>query len=91
MTGGSVDSFAPVFSEDGHRLFFASNRRFDPTYCDMDFELVYKKVAGIYAIALRKDSPSLLPPETGDEAKPEDKKEEKKEDKAEDKKENKDS
>jgi tricorn protease len=77
VTGGLVDSFAPVFSEDGLRLFFAGNRRFEPTYCDMDFELVYKKVAGMYAIALRKDSPALLPPETGDDAKPEDKAEDK--------------
>ena len=67
VTAGPLDAFGPVFSEDGQRLFFVSNRRFDPTYSDMDFELVYKKVAGLYALSLRAGSPALLPPKTGDE------------------------
>ncbi len=67
VTAGLLDSFGPVFSEDGQRLFFVSNRRFDPTYSDMDFELVYKKVAGLYALSLRAGAPALLPPKTGDE------------------------
>jgi tricorn protease len=67
VTAGPLDSFGPVFSEDGQRLFFVSNRRFDPTYSDMDFELVYKKVAGLYALSLRAGAPALLPPKTGDE------------------------
>ncbi len=68
VTAGPLDAFGPVFSEDGRRLFFVSNRRFDPTYSDMEFELVYKKVAGVYALALRADDSPLLPPRTGDEA-----------------------
>ena len=67
VTAGTLDAFGPVFSEDGQRLFFVSNRRFDPTYSDMDFELVYKKVAGLYALSLRAGGPALLPPKTGDE------------------------
>ena len=67
VTGGPLESFGPVFSEDGERLFFVSNRRFDPTYSDMDFELVYKKVAGIYALALQAGAKPLFPPQTGDE------------------------
>ncbi len=67
VTAGPLDAFGPVFSADGQRLFFVSNRRFDPTYSDMDFELVYKKVAGVYALSLRADAPALLPPKTGDE------------------------
>jgi tricorn protease len=67
VTAGPLDAFGPVFSEDGQRLFFVSNRRFDPTYSDMDFELVYKKVAGLYALSLRAAGPALLPPKTGDE------------------------
>ena len=89
VTGGPLDSFDPVFSEDGQRLFFVSNRRFDPTYCDMDFELVYKKVAGLYAIALRKDTPALLAPETGDDAGSRDAADGKGQDEAEGKKEDK--
>lgn len=66
VTGGPLDAFGPVFSSDGKRLFFVSNRRFDPTYSDMDFELVYKKVAGLYSVALTSGEPALLPPELGD-------------------------
>lgn len=61
VSQGLFYDFGPVFSADGQRLFFISNRRFDPTYCDMEFQLVYKKVAGLYALALRKDTPSLFP------------------------------
>nr|MCU0253920.1 PDZ domain-containing protein [Acidobacteriota bacterium] len=68
VTGGTYESFGPVFSADGERIFFVSNRRFDPTYSDMDFELVYKKVAGIYALALKAGAKPLFPPETGDPA-----------------------
>ena len=68
VTAGPLDAFGPAFSADGQRLFFVSNRRFDPTYSDMDFELVYKKVAGIYALSLGAGVPALLPPQTGDEA-----------------------
>jgi tricorn protease len=67
VTGGPLDAFGPVFSEDGQRVFFVSNRRFDPTYSDMEFELVYKKVAGLFALSLRAGALALLPPKTGDE------------------------
>jgi tricorn protease len=52
--------FHPVFSKDGNYLFFISNRRFNPTFCDFEWEMVYKNVAGIYYATLRKDIPSLL-------------------------------
>jgi tricorn protease len=52
--------FHPVFSQDGNYLFFASNRRFDPTFCDFEWEMVYKNLAGIYYVTLRPDVPSLL-------------------------------
>jgi len=55
------NDFNPVFSRDGTRLFFISNRRFDPTFDDMEWEMVYKKVAGIYGLALTKAGPSLFP------------------------------
>jgi tricorn protease len=53
--------FNPVFSKDGEHLFFISNRCFDPTFCDFEWEMVYKKVAGIYCLTLKKDGKPLLP------------------------------
>lgn len=62
VSTGIVNDFGPVFSRDGEHLFFISNRTFVPTYCDFEFEMVYKKVAGIYSLTLRRDGPALLPP-----------------------------
>ncbi len=52
--------FHPRFSKDGNYLFFISNRIFNPTFCDFEWEMVYKNVAGIYYVTLRPDVPSLL-------------------------------
>jgi len=61
ISNGLFNDFQPVFSPDGRRLFFVSNRRYDPTFCDYEWEMVYKKTTGIYAVSLRKDYPSLFP------------------------------
>jgi len=74
------NDFGPVFSRDGRHLFFVSNRRFDPTYCDFEWEMVYKKVAGIYCLSLREDGPALFGPgqgTKGDDTKNDAKKEDK--------------
>ena len=60
-SGGEFNDFHPVFSKDGERLFFISNRRFDPVFCDFEWEMVYKKLAGIYSFTLRKDGAPLFP------------------------------
>lgn len=86
VSTGLFNDFGPVFSRDGEHLFFISNRRFDPTFCDFEWEMVYKKVAGIYCLTLKKNGNPLLPfqsdeekseekpvtaPETKKDAKPE--------------------
>lgn len=53
--------FNPVFSKDGEHIFFISDRRFTPTYCDIEWEMVYQKVSGIYAITLKKEGKSITP------------------------------
>ncbi|MFQ6104116.1 MAG: S41 family peptidase [Candidatus Glassbacteria bacterium] len=67
VSNGLFNDFGPVFSSDGEHLFFVSNRRFDPTFCDFEWEMVYKKVAGIYCLTLQKEGEPLLPFES-DEA-----------------------
>jgi tricorn protease len=74
VSDGLFNDFGPAWSRDGKHLFFVSNRHFDPTLCDFEWEMVYKDVAGIYALTLAKDGEALLPPESdeepaGDEAK----------------------
>jgi tricorn protease len=62
VSDGLFNDFGPVFTRDGHHLVFVSNRRFNPTYCDFEWEMVYKDVAGLYALTLRADGEPLLPP-----------------------------
>ncbi len=61
ISEGLFNDFHPVFSTDGEHLFFISNRRFDPTYGDFEWEMVYKNMAGIYAYTLRKNGTPLFP------------------------------
>jgi tricorn protease len=61
ISNGLFHDFSPVFAKDGEYIYFISNRRFEPTYCDIEWEMVYQKVAGIYAVALKKDWKSILP------------------------------
>ena len=65
---GRFNDFGPVFSASGTHLLFVSNRRFDPTFCDFEWEMVYKKVAGIYAVTLEQDGPAFLPPQSDEVA-----------------------
>jgi tricorn protease len=67
VSSGIFNDFGPVFTHDGSHLLFVSNRRFDPTLCDFEWEMVYKKAAGIYALTLRKDGGPLLPFESDEE------------------------
>jgi tricorn protease len=62
VSNGLFNDFGPVFASDGEHLLFVSNRRFDPTFCDFEWEMVYKDVAGIYALTLRAGGEQLLPP-----------------------------
>ncbi|UCH84968.1 MAG: PD40 domain-containing protein [Candidatus Latescibacterota bacterium] len=61
VSDGLFNDFGPAFSKDGKHLFFISNRRFNPTFCDFEWEMVYKRVAGIYCLTLAKDGGSILP------------------------------
>jgi tricorn protease len=61
ISNGLFHDFNPVFTKDGEYIVFISTRRFSPTYCDIEWEMIYRKIAGIYAVSLRKDGKSILP------------------------------
>jgi tricorn protease len=61
VSEGIFNDLGPVFTRDGKHLLFISNRRFSPTFCDFEWEMVYKNVAGVYAITLQKEDGPLLP------------------------------
>jgi len=66
-SSGIFNDFNPVFSMDGEYLFFVSNRRFNPTFCDFEWEMVYKDMAGIYSLTLKKDGKPLFPLKSDEE------------------------
>jgi tricorn protease len=68
VSSGLFNDFGPTFTRDGEHLLFVSNRRIDPTFCDFEWEMVYKDVAGIYSLTLRADGPPLLPPRSDEVA-----------------------
>ncbi len=61
VSDGRFNDFGPVFSADGAHLLFISNRHFKPTLGDFEWEMVYKDLAGIYALTLTADGEPLLP------------------------------
>ncbi len=67
VSNGLFNDFEPVFSPDGEHLFFLSNRRFDPTFGDFEWEMVYRKTTGIYCLTLSPEDDPLFPFES-DEA-----------------------
>ncbi|MCF8309364.1 MAG: PDZ domain-containing protein, partial [Bacteroidales bacterium] len=61
VSRNTFNDFHPVFTNDGDHLLFVSNRHFDPTLGDFEWEMVYKDVAGVYALTLENDGEPFLP------------------------------
>jgi tricorn protease len=76
VTDGWFSSYAPEFSRNGKYLFFISNRTFNPTYGQTEWNYIYNDLAGIYLITLAKDTKSPFEPKS-DEVKMEAEKAEK--------------
>ena len=55
-------SSSPVFSSDGKYLIFSSDRDFNPTYGQLEWNHVFNNVGGLYMAMLSADTPSPLLP-----------------------------
>jgi tricorn protease len=58
ITSNWYSSENPVFSSDGKYLFFVSERDFNPTYSQTEFNHAYLDMSRIYLLTLTKDTPS---------------------------------
>ncbi|MFN0159311.1 MAG: PDZ domain-containing protein [Bacteroidota bacterium] len=92
VTDGWFESYGAAFGADGKYLFFLSDRSYSPTYSSTEWNHSYNDMAGIYLVALTKDTKSPFAPKSDEvtvtakekaEAKKDD---EKKDDKKEDSK-----
>ncbi|NLH72075.1 MAG: protease [Verrucomicrobia bacterium] len=63
-TDGWFDVREPEFSSDGKYLFFVSERTFNPTYGQTEWNHVYLDMAGIYLVTLAKDVKSPFAPKS---------------------------
>jgi len=68
VTDGWYASGSPRFSNDGKYLFFVSNRDFNPTYSNTEWNHAYQDMARIYLVTLAKETPSPLKPRNDESA-----------------------
>lgn len=64
VTDGWFDVASPEFSTDGKYLFFVSERHYNPTYGQTEWNHVYNDMAGIYFVTLAKDTKSPFTPKS---------------------------
>lgn len=53
---------SPAFSENGKYLFFVSDRDFNPTYSQVEWNYAYQDMDRLYMLTLTKDTPSPFAP-----------------------------
>ena len=63
-TDGWFDSGGPEFSADGKYLFFISNRTFNPTYGQEEFNYTYGNMSKPYLLTLTKETKSPFEPKS---------------------------
>jgi tricorn protease len=62
VTDEWYESSSPVFSEDGHYLFFVSKRTFNPIYSETEWNHAYRNMSKIYLIPLQQKEKSPFAP-----------------------------
>jgi tricorn protease len=62
-TGGWYEATNPCFSGDGKYLFFVSERDFNPTYGQTEFNHIYQDMAKVYLVTLARETRSPFEPQ----------------------------
>ncbi|NMC38553.1 MAG: acetyl-CoA synthetase, partial [Bacteroidales bacterium] len=60
VTDGTFTDDSPVFSHCGNYIFFTSNRDFNLSFSDFDFDYIYNRATRLYAIPLSGKSPKIF-------------------------------
>jgi tricorn protease len=64
ITDGWYSCSEPIFSSDGQYLFFVSDRDFNPIYSQTEWNHIYRDMARIYILTLRKELSSPFQPKS---------------------------
>lgn len=67
LTNDEFNDGNPVFSKDGHYIFFTSNRDFNLAFSSFEFNYLYNRATRIYALPLTAQSPKLFAPKETEE------------------------
>ena len=62
VTSGVTNDYNPVFSPDGHYLYFLSDRNYNAALGGYEFDFIYNGMTGIYMMLLAEDTPSPFAP-----------------------------
>lgn len=68
VTDSWFDSYSPAFSSDGKYLYFVSQRTFNPSYNNVEWNYAYFDLAKIYFVTLRKDVKNPFAPKSDEVA-----------------------
>ena len=60
LTDDTFNDMSPVFSSCGNYLFFLSNRTFNLSFSEFEFNYLYNDATNIYAIVLKENGPKLF-------------------------------
>ena len=58
VTDTWFNSENPTFDKNGKYLYFTSERDFNPTYSNVEWNYAYREMSRIYMVTLQKDTPS---------------------------------
>jgi len=60
LTNDTFSDWSPVFSNDGHFIYFLSNRDFNLSFSSFEFNYLYNKATRLFAVALQANGPKLF-------------------------------
>ena len=66
VTGDLFHEWNPAWDPDGEYLFYLSDRSFTPQIGSFEWNYLVDRETGIYVLALRRDVPHPLPPESNE-------------------------
>ena len=64
VTSIMSSSFEPAWDRDGKYLFFLSDREYAPLLSNLEWDYAGDRTTGIFALALRRDTPTPFPPQS---------------------------
>ncbi|MEO5675162.1 MAG: PDZ domain-containing protein, partial [Chitinophagales bacterium] len=66
VTDNWFTSYEPTFTHDGKYLLLTSDRDFNPTFSNVEFQISYQNLSKVYLLALAKSTESPFAPENNE-------------------------